>query len=95
MKRLRKPLRIAAYLLFVFVITEIAVRAYWGAIGGSFMDAPNRMHMRWFPELKQLEPRRSDKEFDVLLLGGSVLDNLAGRIRFALDEVLDVPARVA
>ena len=66
-RRLRKPLRIASYLLFVVVIAEVAVRTYWGLIGGSFLDAPNRMHLRWYPQLQGVEPQRGDGVFDVLL----------------------------
>ena len=40
-------------------------------VGGSWLDAPNRMHYRWQPELKGIEAQRGDGVFDVLLLGGS------------------------
>lgn len=92
--RFRRLPRTAAYLLFILAIAELSVRAYWGLIGGSFMDAPNRIHLLWYPELKGVEPKRQDREFDVLLLGGSTMFNLGSRIQAALDEVIDGPVRV-
>jgi hypothetical protein len=90
----RKLLFSAVYVLFILVITELCVRTYWALIGGSFLDAPNRMHLRWQPELKGIEAQRGDGAFDVLLLGGSVMKNVGDRIRTALDQVIAEPVHV-
>jgi len=90
----RKLLFSAAYVLFILVITELCVRAYWGLIGGSFLDAPNRMHLRWQPELKGIEAQRGDGTFDVLLLGGSVMMNVGERVQTALEQTVAGPVRV-
>lgn len=89
-----RKLRVLAYVLFILVITELAVRAYWGLVGGSFLDAPNRMHLLWYSKLKGVESSREDGVFDVLLLGGSTMRNLGEPIRRALDEVIEGPFRV-
>ncbi|MHC4849593.1 MAG: hypothetical protein ACYTEG_14215 [Planctomycetota bacterium] len=91
---MKRALRVTAYVLFILAITELAVRSYWGLVGGSFLDAPNRMHLLWYGRMKGVESTRDDGVFDVLLLGGSTMANLGKPIREALEQAVDGPVRV-
>jgi len=94
MSRRRRLARTAAYVLFICVVAELAVRGYWALIGGSFLDAPNRMHYLWYPELEGVESSRDDGVLDVALLGNSTLDALAGVIGDELGRAVDRPVRI-
>ncbi|MEM8884657.1 MAG: hypothetical protein AAGD14_11350 [Planctomycetota bacterium] len=71
--RARRVLFVASYLLFLFVVLEVAVRFYWVAKGTSFLGAPNELHRTWYPELDGIESSRDDETLDILLLGGSTM----------------------
>jgi hypothetical protein len=80
--------------LFILAVTELAVRTYWTLVGGSFADAPNRIHYQWYPELRGISASRDDGTYDVLLLGGSVLQGAAESLERALARDRDGPVRV-
>ena len=81
--RRRKWLFRLAYLIFLLVISEIAVRAYWSIKEGVPFLKPQDIRYVFFPELKHsgvLENivNREDGYFDILVLGGSVVRYDAG-----------------
>jgi len=89
---MRRIVRIGLYVLFLLAVAELATRSYWALVGGSFADAPDRMHLLWYPKLRGVEASRGDGVFDVALLGNSTLANLAGPIQEECDRAL--PGRV-
>jgi hypothetical protein len=88
----------------VFVLFEIGARLYWAFGHGVPLTAESEdWYSRYFPGLRdsqitETEFGDDDGHFDVLLLGGSVLDNLhtnhAETFRTALSEAVGQPVRL-
>ncbi len=99
-----RVLGIAGYLLYMFVLLEIAARGYWALGYGLPLTAGLQdWYALYFPGLRDsgiaaVELETDDGYFDVLLLGGSVLDNLydnrADAFRGALSKVTGEPVRL-
>ena len=91
------------YLIYLLVIFELGARLYWAFGHGVPLTAePNDWYARYFPGLTEsaiteTDLGEDDGHFDVLLLGGSVLDNMhrdnADTFREALSAVVKQPVR--
>jgi hypothetical protein len=90
-----KGVRVVVTVFLVVLVhvaaAEIAARAFWrGAYGVPFAH-PDRILYAYYPELRDVDearPSRDDKFYDVLLLGGSVLNRDWGAIEPDLRERL-------
>ena len=90
-----KKLRFCAlYLLFLLVIAETGARLYWRFTQWVSPFHPSELiYQRFYPELRPLmeapPPTSNPRSFELLLLGGSVLDDGWGDIGQRLEQVLD------
>jgi len=73
--------RVAVAALFVVLVhlaaAEVAARAFWRLGYGVPIAHPDRILYAYYPELREVDearPTRDDRFYDVLLLGGSVLN---------------------
>jgi hypothetical protein len=87
------------YALVLLVLVELTCRVFWRISGVSFLQTPNRIHHFFYPELKPVEEAaitREDGTFDILVLGGSVLQygDFPGQLTQALEEAYRHPVRV-
>lgn len=76
MVRLKRLLAVALSVLLCALAAEIATRAFWSLRFGVPFRDPGKILYAYYPELERVDeegPSRADDEFDVLLLGGSVL----------------------
>lgn len=102
MKSLLRRLRFALfYAIFLLVLLELTCRVFWALSGVPLVSCPNRLHDFFYPELAPLgarEIRRGDGVFDILLLGGSVLDprfhDIGGQLENDLAHATSEPVRV-
>ena len=81
--------------LFVALVTvvsmELAARAYWSLCCQVPFNKPGLVLYAYYPELRrvdQVRPRHHDKSYDILLLGGSVLNSGWGSVEKALHDQL-------
>jgi len=96
---LRRARFLVIYALFLLVLVELTCRLAWRISGVSFLKAPNRIHHFFYPELKPVEESpstRDDGTYDVLVLGGSVLEfgNFAEQLTASLEKKYRRPVRV-
>lgn len=73
---LRRLRFLIVYALVLLVLVELTCRLFWRISGVSFLKTPNRIHHFFYPELKPIEEAeitRGDGAYDILVLGGSVL----------------------
>jgi len=94
----RRLLCAAIYGLFLLLLAEGGARLFWFARGVPFFTAQRRLHLSFYPGLAALERERAtprvqsgapDAEcLEVLLLGGSALNNGYGDIEHLLRERL-------
>ncbi len=88
------PARLLSVVLFGLVMVgaaEVAARAFWRLKFGVSFRRPGPILYAFYPELGWPDfarPSRSDDQFDVLLLGGSVLHPDFGNIQQELREQL-------
>jgi hypothetical protein len=77
--------------LLCVVCAELAARAFWYLrYGVSFLD-PGRILYAFYPELQKVDterPARDDEFYDILFLGGSVLNPSWGQVAQSLREEL-------
>jgi hypothetical protein len=90
---------LVVYVLALLVLVELTCRLAWRISGVSFLHAPNRIHHFFYPELEAAEEApdtRADGTYDVLVLGGSVLQygDVGAQLARALEEAYPVPVRV-
>lgn len=90
---------LVVYVLMLLVLVELTCRLAWRISGVSFLRAPNRIHHFFYPKLKRVEEApstRGDETYDVLVLGGSVLEygDVGARLERALQERYPDPVRV-
>ena len=89
--RLRRKIRfVLLYALFIVVLLEVAARLYWTIGYGVSFLTPDLFYA-FYPEIKRIEsaPRDTDNSaFDVLLLGGSVLQRDWSNIPILLGQEL-------
>jgi hypothetical protein len=81
--------------LLCAVAAEVAARAFWRQFGVPFRD-PARILYAYYPELREVEkirPSHDDKFYDILFLGGSVLNSGWGEVELALYEQLALNGR--
>jgi len=96
---LRRVRFLLIYALVLLVLVELTCRLAWRISGVSFLAAPNRIHHFFYPELKPVEEAaitRDDGTFDVLVLGGSVLEfgDFGGQLTASLEKKYRSPVRV-
>jgi hypothetical protein len=87
----RRALRLVAAVLLVLASGEGAARLFWRIWYGLPFARPDRVLYAYYPELAQVDaerPARDDGVYDVLLLGGSVLNRDWGSIEADLRECL-------
>ena len=92
-RRLRRVCFLAVYVLFLLLLAELGARAFWVSRGVPFFTAQRRIYRSFYPGVAGVEraaERDADGEdtFDVLLLGGSVLNPRYGDIEHVLRERL-------
>jgi hypothetical protein len=90
---------LVVYALVLLVAFELTCRLFWRLSGVSFLKTPNRIHHFFYPELKPVEEAacaREDATYDVLVLGGSVLQygDFPEQLTRALEETYRRPVRV-
>ena len=100
----RRALRAGGYVVYLLVLFEIGARLYWAFGHGVPLTAESKdWYAQYFPGLRDSQITEAtlgddDGHFDVLLLGGSVLDNLhtnhAETFREALSEAVGQPVRL-
>jgi hypothetical protein len=69
----------------------VAARAFWRLSNGVSFRNPGRILYAYYPELQRVDterPAKGDKFYDILLLGGSVLNKDWGSVEEALREQL-------
>ena len=81
------------YVLFLVLLAELGARAFWMTRGVPFLTAQRRIYRSFYPGVAEVErsTRAQDETedaFDVLLLGGSVLNTRYGDIEHVLRERL-------
>ncbi len=96
---LRRLRFLVVYALVLLVLVELTCRLFWRISGVSFLKTPNRIHHFFYPELEPVEEAeiaRDDGTYDVLVLGGSVLQygDFAGLLDSSLEEAYRRPVRV-
>jgi hypothetical protein len=77
--------------LLCVVFAEIAARTFWYIRRDIPFSQPGAILYAYYPELKRIDnehPRHDDEFFDILFLGGSVLNNRWGQVEQALREQL-------
>ncbi|MHC4491264.1 MAG: PLP-dependent aminotransferase family protein [Planctomycetota bacterium] len=87
------------YAIVLLVLVELTCRLVWRISGVSFLATPNRIHHFFYPELKPVEEAastRDDGTYDVLALGGSVLEfgSFDEQLTASLEERYRRPVRV-
>ncbi|MHC4137500.1 MAG: PLP-dependent aminotransferase family protein [Planctomycetota bacterium] len=90
---------LVVYAIVLLVLVELTCRLVWRISGVSFLATPNRIHHFFYPELKPVEEAastRDDGTYDVLALGGSVLEfgNFDEQLTASLEERYRRPVRV-
>lgn len=96
---LRRLRFLVVYALVLLVLVELTCRLFWRISGVSFLRTPNRIHHFFYPELEPVEEAdiaRDDGTYDVLVLGGSVLEwgDFPAQLTRALEEAHGRPVRV-
>jgi hypothetical protein len=77
--------------LLIVVVAEAAARLFWYVCYGVPVAHPDRILYAYYPPLRavdQMRPAHGDQSYDILLLGGSVLDNEYGQVEQSLREQL-------
>jgi len=83
------PLLISAVLLVVGA--EAAARIFWRLCYGIPIGHPDRILYAYYPALREVDkmrPAHGDQFYDILFLGGSVLDSEWGQVEQSLREQL-------
>ena len=78
-------------LLITFLWLEISSRAYWRITAKVPLTAPGKIPLSFYPELEpvnRLRPSADDNYHDILLLGGSVLNDQWGSVSNELHQLL-------
>ncbi len=86
--RIRKPLFVFLYLIFLILLLEVWARAYYAMERGVpfFSSAADQVYM-WYPELKKMDGYEYDEDkVNILLLGGSALTEEWGKVPPYLSE---------
>ena len=92
-RKKRKLVRTLLFLLYLSVLAEIGSRVYWAANSGVPIFRPGAILYRFYPNMRDsgvLEAKlgEGDGHLDVLMLGGSVLEDKFGTIEPHLREQL-------
>ena len=90
-RRLKRASFFIFYAIFLLLVAEVSARAFWKTRGVPFFAAHRSIQWSFYPALLGLERNPSvDEEdcFDVLMLGGSVLNTDYGDIEHGLRERL-------
>jgi hypothetical protein len=90
----RRILFLSLYLLFCWGVAVLGIKLYWRIHAGvPFAETPrNWDHFYWeirSTGVREAHPKHDDDSFDVLLLGGSVLDPEWGQVEKCLVQKLD------
>lgn len=93
----KKVVLFSLCVVYVLVLIEVASRGFWAAgYGVPFFRSEELIHV-FYPELKEMQQTQIHSEdgyFDVLLLGGSVLDDHFGNIeQLLLDKLAEKTKR--
>lgn len=92
-RRTKRACFLAVYILFLLLLAELGARAFWVTRGVPFCTAQRRIYRSFYPGVAGLERSETsgtdaEDSFDVLLLGGSVLNPRYGDIEHVLRERL-------
>lgn len=92
-KKHHRYLFIFIYLLFLCMLAECTARGFWVSRGVPFFSAHREVYRSFYPEIAELrrniQKNNNDEScFDILMLGGSVLNNKYGDIEHVLQERL-------
>lgn len=90
-RRLKRASFYILYAIFLLLVAEVSARAFWQTRGVPFFAAHRSIQWSFYPALLGLERNPSGDEedcFDVLMLGGSVLNTDYGDIEHGLRERL-------
>ena len=68
-----KKVRLLLYILYLVVVMEIGVRVFFLISIGSAFHIYKASLLSFYPELKEVPKNYSDREFNILVLAGSVL----------------------
>ncbi len=88
---LRRLLVAAVYLVVLLLVLEASSRLFWKVRHGTPLLDPEQIVDSFYPELRFAAGgpvRRGDDELNVLVLGGSVLNNHYGNVGLLLEERL-------
>jgi len=88
---LRRLAVAAAYLVVLFLVLEVSSRLFWKLRYGTPVSRPSEIIYGFYPELRFADSgpiRRGDGEYNILVLGGSVLNNHYGNVGLLLEERL-------
>ena len=91
----RKIALILLYTCYLLILAELAARTYWYFKGVPFF-ATDQMVCLFYPELAEIQHRKitaGDGNFDILLLGGSVLHREYGDIAEMLTQQLNAAGK--
>lgn len=90
--RPRRALFLGAYLLFCLALPAGGLGLYWSLRAGKPLAGSIDVWDYYYPELRAIgasSPRHDDDRFDLLLLGGSVLEPAWGDVEHLLRERLE------
>lgn len=103
LRRLPVGVRWACYTVYLGVVAFAGIELFWwlqfGSLGADSKEDPDTIWIHYYTELWDsgvinAEPSTQDETLDVLLLGGSVLDQTAGLWEAELSRQSDRPVRV-
>ena len=87
----KKVVHFSIYLVYFLLLLEVCSRGLWAVRYGVPFFESEKIIYAFYPELREVEQeeiRREDGYFDILLLGGSVLNDRFGSVRQILLEKL-------
>lgn len=93
MRQLTRITELLFVVLFCILAAEIAARAYWKLSYNIPVSDPGRIVYAIHPELRKVDkkvPRHDDEFYDILLLGGSVLNKHWGSVERSLKRKLRI-----